>query len=72
MDEPIEGLGNMFMKWTQPFENKDLNVDLDEATVMVSGGIPKVGLSKSKNDLCGVCRWRVKTNSALCVCSVVS
>ena len=34
---------------------------------MVSSGITKDGLSKSKVDPCGVCSLRVKANSVLCV-----
>ena len=33
---------------------------------MVSGGITKDGMSKSKVDPCGVCSLRVKANSVLC------
>ena len=33
--------------------------------VMVSGGITKNGMSKSKVDQCGVCSLRVKANSVL-------
>ena len=35
--------------------------------VMVSSGITKDGLYKSKVDPCGVCSLRVKANSVLCV-----
>ena len=34
---------------------------------MVSGGITKDGMSKSKVDPCGVCSLRVQANSALCL-----
>ena len=34
---------------------------------MVSGGITKDGMSKSKVDPCGVYSLRVKTNSVLCL-----
>ena len=34
---------------------------------MVSGGITKDGMSKSKVDSCGVSSLRVKANTALCV-----
>ena len=34
---------------------------------MVSGGITKDGMSKSKVDLCGVDSLRVKANSVLCI-----
>ena len=34
---------------------------------MVSGGITKDGMSKSKVDPCGVCSMRGKANSAQCV-----
>ena len=35
--------------------------------VMVSSGITKDGISKSKVDPCGVCSLRVKTDSVLCL-----
>ena len=35
--------------------------------VMVSGGITKNRMSKSKVDPCGVCSLRVKANSVLCL-----
>ena len=35
--------------------------------LMVSSGITKDGLSKSKVDSCGVCSLRVKANSVLCI-----
>ena len=34
---------------------------------MVSGGISRDGMSKSKVDPCGVCSLNVKVNSALCL-----
>ena len=34
---------------------------------MVSSGISKDGVSRSKVDPCGVCSLRVKANSVLCV-----
>ena len=44
-----------------------LKINLGKAEVMVSGGIAKNGMSKSKFDLCGVCSLRVNANSVLCV-----
>ena len=67
MSETIEGLKNKFLKWKEAFESKGLKVNLGKTKVMVSGGIIKDGMSKSKDDLCGVCSLRVKANSALCV-----
>ena len=44
-----------------------MKVNLGKIKVVVSGSITEDGLSKSKDDPCGVCRLRVKANSALCV-----
>ena len=60
MSETQEGLRNKFLKL------KAMNVDLGKTMVMVSGGITKDGMSKSKVDRCGVCSLRVKANSVLC------
>ena len=56
----------MFLKWKGGFENMGLIVNLGKTTVMLSGGITKDDLSKSKVDPCWVCRLRVKANSVLC------
>ena len=66
MSETIEGLRNKFIKWRKAFESKGLNVNLGKTKVMISGGITKDGLSKSKVDPCGFCSLRVKANSFLC------
>ena len=44
-----------------------LKVNLVKTKVMVCGGITKDGMSKSKVVPCGVCSFRVKANSVLCV-----
>ena len=67
MSETIEGLRNKFLKWKKAFGSKGLKVSLKKTMVMVSGGITKDGLSKSKIDPCCVCSLRVKAHSVLCV-----
>ena len=67
MSETIEGLRDKFLKWKEAFERKGLKANLGKTNVMVSGGITKDGLSKSKVDSCGVCSLRVKPKSVLCV-----
>ena len=47
--------------------SKDLKVNPGKTKVMVSSGITKDGLSKSKVDSCEVCTLRVKANLVLCV-----
>ena len=49
------------------FRSKGLKVNLGKTKVVVSGGITNDGLSKSTIDKCGVCNFRVKANSVLCV-----
>ena len=70
MNETIEGLINKFMKWKEAFESKSLKVKLGQTNVMVSGGITKDGMSKSKVDPCEVCSLRVKANSVF-LCSQI-
>ena len=60
-------LRNKFKKWKKAYESKGLNVNLGKTKVMVSCGITKDGLSKSKVDPFGVCGLRVKANSVLCL-----
>ena len=67
MSETIEGVRNKFLKWKEAFESKGLKVNLGKTKVMVSGGITKDGMSKSKVDPCGVCSMRVKVNIVLCL-----
>ena len=67
ISETIERLRNKFLKWKESFEIKGLKVNLRKTNVMVSGGITKDGMSKSKVDPCGVCSLRVKVNSVLCL-----
>ena len=57
----------MFLEWQEAFECRCLKVSLGKTKVMVSGGITKDGMSKSKVDPYGVCSLRVKANSVLCV-----
>ena len=59
LSETIEGLRNEFLKWKKAFESKGFKVNLGKTNVMVSGGIKKDGMSKSKVDPCGVCIMRV-------------
>ena len=66
MSETIEGLRNKFLKWKEAFESKGLKVNLRKTKVMVSGGITKDGMSKSKVEPYGACSLRVKANTALC------
>ena len=44
----------------------EAGTDLEDK-IMVSGGITKDDISKSKVDPCGVCSMRVKANSFLCL-----
>ena len=67
MSETIEGLRNKFLKWKEAFEIKGLKVNLGKTKAMVSGGIIKDGMPKSKVDPCGVCSLRAKANSVLCL-----
>ena len=71
MSQTIEGLRNQFLKWKGAFESKCLNVTLGKTNVMVSIGIIKDGMSKSKVNPCGLCSLEQKL-SQFCVCSVVS
>ena len=50
--ETIEGLRSKFLKWKEASESKGCKVDLWRTTVMVSGSITKVGLSKRNVDPC--------------------
>ena len=67
MSETIKGLRNKFLKWKEVFESKCLKVNFGKTKVMVSGGIIKDGMSKSKVDPRRVSSLRVKVNSVLCV-----
>ena len=55
MSETIGRLRNMLMKWKEPFESKDMKVYHGKTMVMVSGGLTKDGMFKSKIGQCGVC-----------------
>ena len=63
----IEGLSDKFSKWKVAFDSQGFKVDLVKTKVMVSGGITKDGLSKSKADRCGFCSLTIKANLVLCV-----
>ena len=65
--ETIGGLRKKFLKQKEAFESKGMSHVLGKTKVMVSGGITKDGLSKSKADPHWVFRFRVKANSVLCV-----
>ena len=66
MSRTIKRLRNKFLEWKEAFECKGLKVNLGKTKVMVSGGITKDGMFKSKVDSCGVCSLRVSTNPVLC------
>ena len=65
MSETIEGLRNMFIKWKEAFQSKVLEVKLGKTKVMVTGGITKDDMSKSKVEPCDVCSMRAKANSVV-------
>ena len=67
MSETLDGLRNKLLKWKEAIESKGLKVNLGITNVMVSSGITKDGLYKSKVDPCAVCSLRVKANSVLYV-----
>ena len=67
MSETIEGLRNKFSKLKEAFESKGLKVNIGKTKMMISGGITKDGMSKSKVDPCMVCSLRAKANSVLCI-----
>ena len=58
-------LRNKFLVLREAFESKGLKVNLGITMVIVSDGITRDVLSKSKFDPYGVCRLRVKTNNRL-------
>ena len=62
MPETIKGLSNKLSEWKEAFESKSLKVNLVKTKVVVSGGITKDSMSKSKVKPCGVCSMRVKAN----------
>ena len=63
----IEGLRHKFLKWKEAFESKGLKVNIGKTKVMVSSGITKDDMSKSKFDPCGVCILSMKANLVLCL-----
>ena len=67
MSEAIEGLTNKFLEWKAAFVGKGLNVSLVKTTVIVCGGVTKVGMSNSEANPCGVCSLRVRADSVLCL-----
>ena len=48
-------LRNRFLKWREAFESGGLKVNLVKTKVMVSSGVTKHGLSRSKVAPCWVC-----------------
>ena len=48
--ETIKGLRKKLLKWKEAFYSKGLKVNLGKTKLMVSGGITKHGMSKSKVD----------------------
>ena len=68
MSETIKGLRNRFLKLKETFESKGLKVNPWKTKVMVSGGITKDGMSKRKEDPCGVCSLKVKKKSLILKC----
>ena len=67
MSETIGGIRKKFLKQKEAFESNGMSHVLGKTKVMVSGGITKDGLSKSRADPHWVFRFRVKANSVLCV-----
>ena len=67
MSETVEGLRDKFLKWKKAFVSNDLKVNLWKVKVMVSCGITKDGLCKSKVHPFRVCILRVNANSMLYV-----
>ena len=67
MSETIEAFKNKSLKWKEAFECMGFKINLGKTKLMVSGGITKDGMSKSKVDPCGVCSLRAKANSVLCL-----
>ena len=65
MSKTIEGLGNKFLKWKEAYYSKCLKVNLGKTKVIVSGGITKDSMSKSKVDPCWVSSLKIKVNSVL-------
>ena len=65
MSETIKGLRNTSTKWKEAFWSKGYKVNLGKTKVMVSSGITKDGMSKSKVDPCGVYSLRVKASSVI-------
>ena len=67
ISETIEGLRDKFLKWKKAFESNGLKVNLGKTKVIFSSGITQDSLSKSKVEPCGICSFRLKANSELCV-----
>ena len=66
--ETIKRLGDMMiLTWKEAFESKCLKVNLGKTKVIVSGGITKDGMPKSKVDLSGVSSMKAKANCDYCV-----
>ena len=67
MSVSMKIIRNNLLEWKHSFEDKALKVNLCKTKVMITGGITRDGLSKSKVNSCGVCSLRVMANSFFCV-----
>ena len=67
VNETMEGLRNRFIIWKETFESMGLNVNIGKTNVMVCGCITKDGKSRSNVDPCGVCSFRVRAITVLCL-----
>ena len=67
MSETMKGQRNKFLKTKEAIESKGLKVNHGKTKVEVSGSITKDGMSKSNVYPCGICSFRVKANSVLCL-----
>ena len=65
MSETITGLRNKFLKWKEALESKGFKINLGKTKEMVSGGITKDDMSKSKVDPCENRSFKVKANLVL-------
>ena len=67
MSETIEGRMNKFLIWNEACDSNGLKVIFGKTMAMISCGITKDGMSKSKVEPYGVCSMSVKANLVLCV-----
>ena len=63
----VDGVRNKFLNWKEAFESYGLKVNIEKTNAMVSGGLTKDDMSRSKVDHFGVCSLRVLADSVLCV-----